>query len=326
VSESLLVLFFASLIAASGADLRMFEAVEPHMGTLFRIRLYAASEPQASAAFRAAFDRIGELDATLSDYKPESELNRICRIAAGIPTPISEDLFRVLAASQKLAEESGGAFDVTLGPVIRLWREARTRRKLPDAVALREARARCGYRKLRLNQAARTVTLDQAGMQLDVGGIAKGDAADQALAVLGRLGVHSALVAASGDLAFSDSPPGERGWKIGVDSLDRAESDFTSVLYLRNAAVSTSGDTEQGVDIEGARYSHIIDPATGMGLTGRITVTIVAPRGIDADGMATAVSVLGAARGMSFVEQHAPTAALVITNGRAIRSHLWKKL
>lgn len=326
MNQSFLILFFAFLSTAPATDLRMFEAVEPHMGTLFRIKLYAADGQQASAAFRAAFDRIGELDTTLSDYKPESELNRICGIAVGHPTPIGEDLYRVLAASQKLAEETGGAFDVTLGPVIRLWREARTRRKLPDSVALREAGARSGYRKLHLNQAARTVTLDQAGMQLDVGGIAKGDAADQALAVLGRLGIHCALVAASGDLAFSDPPPGERGWKIGVDSFDRADANFTSVLYLRNAAVSTSGDTEQGAEIGGVRYSHIIDPATGMGLTRRITVTIVAPRGIDADGMSTAVSVLGAERGMSFVEQHAPAAALVVTNGKTIQSRLWKKL
>jgi thiamine biosynthesis lipoprotein len=156
------------------------------------------------------------------------------------------------------------------------------------------------------------VTLDQPDMQLDVGGIAKGDAADQALAVLARLGIHNALVAASGDLAFSDPPPGERGWKIGVDSRDRPEADFTSVLELHNAAVSTSGDSEQGLDIDGKRYSHIIDPVTRMGLTSGITVTIVARSGIEADGMSTAVSVLGRKRGETLVKKHEGVRAYIV--------------
>ncbi len=139
-------------------------------------------------------------------------------------------------------------------------------------------------------------------MQLDVGGIAKGYAADAALAVLKGLGIRSALVAASGDLAFGDPPPGRRGWKIGVDS---------TILELRNAAVSTSGDAEQGLDAGGKRYSHIIDPITRMGLTSGITVTIVAPTGILADGLATAVSVLGPQRGLELVKQKECVTALI---------------
>jgi len=274
------------------STLQPFEAVEPHMGTLVRVKLYAADERQARSAFRAAFDRIKELDAILSDYKLDSELNRISQN----PLKISDDLFRVLAASQKLAEQTGGAFDVTLGPVIRLWREARKNNRLPDKEALREAGARCGYRKLHLDATNHTAWLDEPGMQLDVGGIAKGYAADEALAALKRLGIRSALVAASGDLAFSDPPPGKRGWKIGVGSSGR-------VLELSNAAVSTSGDAEQHLDADGQRYSHIIDPATGMGLTSGITVSIVAPHGIDADGISTAVSVLGFERGKEFIER-----------------------
>ena len=262
------------------------------MGTLVRIKLYAASEREASAAFREAFDRIAQLDAILSDYKPDSELNRL---GPGGPIRVSADLFRVLAASQKLAEETDGAFDVTLGPVIRLWREARRSGQIPEEAAIHEALSRCGYRKLHLDAKTQSVSLDQAGMQLDVGGIAKGYAADEALAVLTRRGIRSALVAVSGDLAFSDPPPGEAGWKIGVDE---------SVLTLHNAAVSTSGDDQQHLDAGGKRYSHIIDPVTGMGLTSGITVTVIAPRGIDADGMSTAISVLGREPGMQFAARH----------------------
>ncbi len=307
---------------AKAADRQLFEAVEPHMGTLVRIKLYANGAQQAKAAFRAAFDRIAQLDNALSDYKPESELNRICRTAVGRPAEAGADLFRVLEASQKLARETDGAFDVTLGPVIRLWRQARKTNRLPDSAVLHEAAGRCGYGKLHLDPVKRTVMLDQAGMQLDAGGIAKGYAADAALSVLAQLGIGSALVAASGDLAFGDPPPGERGWKIGVDSLDRPEAAFTRVLELSNAAVSTSGDGEQHLDIDGTRYSHIIDPATMMGLVRPITVTIVARRGIEADALATAVSVLGPERGIALIEKQPGVAALVVTD-HVVESARW---
>ena len=301
-----LALLFVPLLSA--ADLQLFEAVEPHMGTLFRIKLYAAGEDHARAGFRAAFERVRDLDDILSDYKPDSEVNQISRTAVGRPAKISGDLLRVLAASQKLAEETGGAFDVTLGPIIRLWREARKNNRLPDHAALREAGNRCGFRKLHLDEVNRTVTLDRPGMRLDVGGIAKGYAADEALAALNRLGIAAALVAASGDLAFGDPPPGQRGWKIGVDSC---------VLELSNGAVSTSGDAEQRLEVNGQRYSHILNPVTRMGLTSGITVTIIAPHGIIADGVATAVSVLGADRGMQFVEKHPDITARI--NGASDR-------
>ena len=205
---------------------------------------------------------------------------------------------------------------MTLGPVTRLWRQARKEGRLPQQAELQEAGRRCGYRKLHLDPAKRTVSLDQQGMQLDLGGIAKGDAADAALEVLGRLGIDRALVAMSGDLAIGDPPPGRRGWKISAQ--DR-------VLELANVAVSTSGDTEQHVDSAGKRYSHIIDPATRMGVTSRMTVTVVARRGIDADGLSTAVSVLGPERGLELIERHADSAALLAIDGKILTSSRWKK-
>jgi len=310
-----LALWLAATCTARDAGLHLFEAVEPHMGTLVRIKLYAAGADQAKPAFGAAFARIAELDGALSDYQPESELNRVCRTAIGTPVAASADLFGVLAASRKLAEETNGAFDVTLGPVIRLWRQARRDRRLPDAAALREAAARSGYRKLHLDTARRTVMLDEPGMQIDLGGIAKGYAADAALAVLAALGIRRALVAASGDLAFGDPPPGRRGWTIGLDSP-------ACVLELANGAVSTSGDEQQHLDVGGRRYSHIIDPATSMALARPIGVTIVARRGVDADGLATAVSVLGAERGLALIEARPGVAGRIVTD-RVVASTRW---
>lgn len=283
------------------------------MGTLFRIKLYAADEQQAQRGFRAAFDRIAQLDSILSDYQPDSELNKLSAAAVHRPAPVSGDLFRVVAAAQDLSLRTGGAFDITLGPVIRLWRQARRTRTLPAASALKKAQARCGYRKLKLDSGRQTIEMEQAGMQLDVGGIAKGYAADEALKTLAKLGIGSALVAASGDLAFGDAPPGKRGWKVGVDSFDRSDAPFTRVLELSHAAISTSGDTEQFLDINGKRYSHIVNPQTGLGLTSRTIVTVIANRGIEADSLATAVSVLGANRGLALAESLPGVAAFLLT-------------
>jgi thiamine biosynthesis lipoprotein len=292
-------------------ELRRFEAVEPHMGTLVRITVYAPAESAANEGFRAAFDRIRDLDATLSDYKPDSELNEVTRVAVGRAVPVSADLFTVVQASQELAEATSGAFDITLGPVVRLWREARKSGHVPDPAALQDAASRTGYRKLHLDSERRTVSFDIPGMALDVGAIAKGYAASEAVAVLDRLGIRSALVAVSGDLAFSNAPPGQRGWEIGVRSDDTTDTSVPRVLALQNAAVSTAGSTEQHLDADGRRYSHIIDPSSRMGLVDDITVTVIAGHGIDADGLDTAVSVVGAERGLALIESRPSAAALV---------------
>ena len=293
-------------------ELGRFEAVEPHMGTLVRITVYAPREQAARDAFGAAFARIRDLDGILSDYRSDSELNQITGTAVGREVTVSEDLFTVLLASQKLAEATGGAFDVTEGPVVRLWREARKTGRVPDPAALKEAAGRSGFRKLHLNHARRTVMFDIPGMALDVGAIGKGYAASEAIEVLDRLGVRSALVAVSGDLAFSEAPPGARGWRIGVHSEDAAAVNGPAVLELTNGAVSTSGSSEQHVDIGGRRYSHVIDPSSGMGLVNDTTVTVVARHGIDADGLDTAASVLGAKRGLALIESYPDAAGLII--------------
>ncbi len=293
--------------------LRPFEMVEPHMGTLFRIKLYAASPPQAVAGFQAAFARIHQLDEMLSDYNPQSELMRLCRQPPGRPVHVSDDLFRVLDASLKLSRASAGAFDVTEAPVILLWRDSRKTQQLPDPSRLREAAGRSGFEKLTLDPVHQTVTFSQPGMLLDLGGIAKGYAADEALVALHGKGIRSAMVAASGDIAASDAPPDRPGWQIGVDSVDLPQAAFTRILVVSNAAVSTSGDTEQFVEINGKRYSHIIDPKTQQALTRRISVTVAARTGIEADSLATALCVLGTERGLELLKHYPGAEALFFT-------------
>jgi FAD:protein FMN transferase len=304
-----------ALAHVPASSLHRYEAVEPHMGTLVGITLYAPDEPAATAAFRAAFDRIARLDAILSDYQPDSELNRVARTAVGRAVPVGEDLFAVLRASQELATATSGAFDVTQGPVIRLWREARKTARVPDPEALREAASRSGYRKLHLGTEDQTVRFDVPGMALDVGAIGKGYAASEAVEVLDRRGIGSALVAVSGDLAFSAAPPGERGWRVAVYADDVPLQGVPRFLELTNAAVSTAGNAEQHVDINGRRYSHIIDPSSSTGLVDDIRVTVIAPHGLDADGLDTAVSVLGPEKGLALIESRPEAAALIVQRG-----------
>ena len=289
-----------------------FEFTESHMGTRFRIVVYAATAQAASLASSAAFERIARLDAIMSDYRETSELMSLCRQDAGKKVRVSEDLFRVLVRSQELAKRSEGAFDVTVGPLIKLWRRARRTGELPDKPRLAEALASTGYTRLHLDPQDRSARLDKSGMSLDLGGIAKGYAADEAMAVLKEHGISRSLVAAGGDIAVGAPPPGKDGWAIAIAQLESVDAPLSRYLLLHDAAVSTSGDANQNVEIGGVRYSHIVDPRTGIALTGRSSVTVVAPDCTTSDGLATAASVLGPQEGMKLIDSTAGAAALFV--------------
>jgi thiamine biosynthesis lipoprotein len=291
------------------------------MGSLFRITLYAPDKAGADAAAIAAYRRVAELDDCMSDYDPRSELMQLCQKPIGAPVHVSRDLFDILQYSQKISEESGGAFDVTVGPFVQLWRTARKKKALPAPAELAEAAKAVGYRKLVLNARDQTATLTVPNMRLDLGGIAKGYAADQALAVMRRMGVTRAMVAASGDIAIGDAPPGHAGWAIGIASIDPKDEGVTKTVLLKNAGISTSGDAEQYVEINGVRYSHIIDPATGLGLTNRIQATIIGPNATTTDGLDNTICGLGVERGLKLIDSLPRTAALVSTwdaNGKHV--------
>lgn len=299
------------------ARLARFEFQSPHMGTLFTITLYASNPAMARDAADAAFAKVATLDRMMTDYDPESELMRLSGRPVGTPTRVSAELFDILQESQRVAQLSSGAFDVTVGPVVRLWRRARRAETLPPAGQLARARDSVGWQKLHLDPRQQTVTLLATNMQLDLGGIAKGYAADQALAVLHSRGIDRALVAASGDIAAGAAPPGEAGWRVAI-GLPVAGVVSTNTLLLANAAVSTSGDAEQFVVIGDQRYSHIIDPRTGVGLTERWQVSIIARHATQTDAFATAVSVLGGPAGIKLVESQPGLAAIIyrVDHGR----------
>lgn len=324
----LFVLFFTAANCAQGADLTRHTFVEPHMGTRFQITVYASSAKTAGQAAKAAFARIAELNRIMSDYDRASELMRLCLKAGGPAVKVSPELFYILEKSQQLSRKTGGAFDVTIGPVSRLWRQARKRLEMPEKEDLAKVRKLVGYQQIRLNAKERTVKLLQSGMRLDLGGIAKGYAADDAIKVLGKHGITRALVAAGGDIVVSDPPPKAEGWKVGIAPLSNPGGKPERTLLLKQAAVSTSGDAEQFVVIQGKRYSHIADPRTGIGVPGRFSVTVVARRGVDSDSLATAVSVLGDEKGMELIRNSGAEVLIIRKIGekkKALQSNGFKK-
>lgn len=312
--------------AADAPKLQRFAFDRMEMAVPVRIILYAPDDASATQAAKAAFDRIRQLNGILSDYDSQSELSRLSATAgSGRAVPVGEDLWRVLSAAQTASERSGGAFDATVGPVVRLWRRARRHRQMPSAERLQAARQAVGYRLVTLEPKTHAVRLARAGMQLDLGGIAKGYAVDEALKVLQKQGIRRVLIDAGGDIRAGDAPPDRKGWRIGVAPLNVAAKPSRFVT-LSNCAVATSGDAWQYVEINGRRYSHIVDPHTGLGLTDHSSVTVVAPDGTTADALASAVSVLGPEKGLALVETTPGAAALIVrAPQRKVQTHESKR-
>ncbi|MGE9268049.1 MAG: FAD:protein FMN transferase [Verrucomicrobiales bacterium] len=261
----------------------------PLMGTLFQITCYSAEPDQARRALHAAFALAAGIEEVASDYQADSELNRLCRAPHGQAHPLSPTLYQLLDHALQTARLTQGAYDPTLGPLTRLWRESRKNRALPEPPVLAQAQARCGFRHLQLDPETRSATLALPGMQLDLGGIAKGFAADAMLASLQKAGFPQSMIAAGGDLRLGDPPPGRPGWNVGLRTT-RLELD--EVITLSNCAISTSGDLHQSVTIDGTRYAHLIDPATGLGLTTQRAASVIAPSATLTDPLATAACLL----------------------------------
>lgn len=306
------------------------------MGVEFRIVVYGCDSRAANKAATAAFDRIRELNGVMSDYVADSEVRRLCDAApTGQPTTVSTDLFGVLEESVSLWRDTGGAFDTTVGPLTKLWRRARRRQEMPSPELLKAARASVGSNAILLDRCRRQVTLTRPKMRIDLGGIAKGYAADEGLRTLRTLGFPMAMIDASGDLVVGDPPPGAKGWRVEIERLADTDASSASelcpvqekrdVILLANQAVATSGSTVQFVEIGGRHFSHIVDPRTGLGLETHCMVTVIAPTGMHADSLASAVSVLGPEAGIRFVEDSRPETIQVrvqsLTAGGLRRQH-----
>ena len=252
--------------------------------------LYAPSAAIADAAAAAGYRRIAELEQAMSDYRADSEIRSLTRLAApGQPCPVSPNLGHVLSLAQDISQRTEGAFDVTVGPLVRLWRRAARTGQVPQSSRIDTALQTVGYCYLRVDQAQRQVTLARPGMRIDLGGIAKGYIADRALEQLQSQGVSAALVDAGGDLAIGAAPPGKPGWRIGVAPLDEP----VTFLTLSRCGVASSGDSARGFVADGRRWSHIIDPRSGWALQNAWSATVIADTCAEADALASAACVAG---------------------------------
>jgi thiamine biosynthesis lipoprotein len=291
----------------SAVTAQQFEFSRMVMGAPCRVVFYAPNQESANESARAVFDRLACIEEALSDWMPASETRQLPS-SAGVHVTVGPDLANALSVSLKYARMTGGAFDPTVGALTKRWRAARSDGRTPDPTELQALRARCGWQQVQFDAATHTYTALVPGLELDFGGIGQGIGADAALAVLRERGITRALIDLSGDIAVSDPPPGRTGWKIDLDDPWRTQ------LELTNAAVTTSGDRFQHMDVAAdggttTRRSHIIDPATGEPLTTRVEVVVVARTGVEADALATALSVMGPERGRALLSTLPSTSA-----------------
>jgi thiamine biosynthesis lipoprotein len=264
--------------------LERFEAIRPLMGTEFEIIVHAPGEAAANEAIEAAFIRGTAIDDACSDDDPDSDLSKLNAAPTGTPVPLSPTLTAILAHARDTADVTDGAFDPTLGTLTNLWRQSRDSGTLPAPETLGAAREASGWKHLEVDLTNSTATLSKPGMKVDLGDIAKGYAADEMLKVLQHHRISRALIRAGSDVRVGDPPPGKDGWRV---DLGMSDNSMREAIVVANCAVSSSGNLHQFVDIGGTRYAHIIDPATGIGLTRRTAATIIAPTATESDPLAT---------------------------------------
>ena len=276
-----------------------FEYTHQQMGTQIRLVFYTTYTDKADSVASLAFNRIDELNEKLSDYLDNSELNVLANQVKK-EVVVSDDLYRVLIKAVEISEATNGAFDISAGPLIRLWRKTRETRILPTTSDLDKAMQNVGYKYIKFPK-KNVVLLNASAMQLDLGGIGKGFAADEVIKILELNGVSSALVDLGGDIRVSNPPPGKEYWVLAFSYFNEEGKEVIKKIGLKDAAVATSGDMYQYVEIDGKKYSHIINPQTGMALNNSIQVTTIAKNATEADAFASAFSVMGIAQTTEFI-------------------------
>jgi len=305
-----LVLFLLPLVGAetapartaAKADTLRLESSVVAMGSAYSVVVYGEDRTRMEEAVDAAFEEVHRLDEMLSNYKPASELSEINRKAAEQPVPVTQEMFDLLAACVEYSRASEGAFDISVGPLMKVWGFYKGTGRLPHRAEVRGALEKVGYRNILLDAANRSVRFAKAGVELDPGGIGKGYAVDRMVEVLKQYGIQTALVSASGSSIYGlGAPPGEKGWKVQIrDPKDERKT--VADVYLKDESMSTSGSYEKFFRAEGRIYSHIMDPRTGWPAQGVLSVSAVTPRTIDSEAWTKPLFV----NGRAWAAQHKP--------------------
>jgi len=280
-------LFLSGALLAQQPELLRLDKAGDAMGATYSVVLYGRGQAQMEAAADAALDEVSRLDAMLSNYRASSEWSEVNRHAAEAPVKVSPELFQLLSACVEYSRASEGAFDISVGPLMKLWGFYKGYGSLPKPAEVAAAIGKIGYRHIHLDAAASTVSFDRPGVELDPGGIGKGYAVDRMVDVLRRRGFQIALVAASDSSIYGmGAPPTEpRGWRVEIKDPRNARRAAAEV-FLKDMSLSTSGSSEKFFRAEGRTYAHIMDPRTGYPAQGTLAVSIVSPRTIDSEAWA----------------------------------------
>jgi thiamine biosynthesis lipoprotein len=300
----LVALALRAPVAAAGPEILRFEESMDAMGSTYSIIVYGSDRARILGAVELAFDEVKRLDQLLSNYRPASEWSQVNRYAAERPVKVSSELFNLLAACVEYSRLSDGAFDISVGPLMKVWGFYKGSGHLPHRAEVRGALSKVGYQNLILDPKAQTVQFRQPGVEIDPGGIGKGYAVDRMAAVLKEYGVTAGLISGSGSSIYAiGTPPDEkRGWRVSIRN-PRDESKTVQDVFLKDESMSTSGSYEKFFRAEGRIYSHIMDPRTGFPAAGMLSVSIVAPKTIDSEAWAKPFFIDGLKKGRQWAAE-----------------------
>ena len=287
-----IIAVFVLISLNANAQKTRFRFSEQKMGSPLNIIFYAADSVIANKQARACFKLVDSLNHIFSNYDSSSELTRINNNAGIAKSMASPLMWELLLESKRAYTKSHGAYNITMGPLTHLWRTARRLKQFPTTTQIKNNLLLSDFNKIQMNAQDHSIYLSDKGMQLDFGGIGKGYIAQKVVDYLKKEGVTSSLVDAGGDIVFGDAPPNKKGWIVGVNQPEQADDLLPEKLQLHNMSVATSGDVYQFIEHNGKKYSHIIDPKTGYGVTSLRNVTVIANDGAVADWLATACSIL----------------------------------
>jgi thiamine biosynthesis lipoprotein len=316
---ALLSTFVALPIPAQDEPVR-YEASHDAMGTVFTIVAYGRDAKYLGEVANEIFEEIDRLDAQMSNYKPESEVSALNRQAARRAVIIEPALFALIEDSLRYSRETEGAFDITVGPLMEAWGFFRGQGRVPTTAELARVIERVGYRHVRLDSGRREVRFDREGVELDLGGIAKGYAVDRAVEILRENGVTAALVSSGTSSLYAlGAPPGERGWKVNLrDPLEAGK--VGDVVWLKDYSLSVSGNYEKFFTLQGRTYAHIMDPRTGRPVENMLATAVLARRTTESDALSTAFFVLGPRGSRRYLATHSDLAVIFYQPGRAKRT------
>jgi FAD:protein FMN transferase len=314
-----LALLSCGHVGSSTSSLVTVKRTQLHMGTLVSITAVGRTHDVANEAITAGFQEVKRLEQMLSTWIPDSELSKVNAAAGKSAVRVSLETMALVRKSLQVAEMTEGAFNIAIGPAVDAWNISAEPR-LPATGELDELKPLVDLQKVHMDAWERTIQLQQPGMRIDVGGIGKGYAADQAVTVMKKSGAVAGVVALSGDIKTFGRLPGGGAFPVGIQH-PRKDGEILAEIDLQDEAISTAGDYERFFDKDGVRYHHILDPHTLQPARGCQSVSVIAKEGVWADGLDTGIFVLGAERGMELVEQLEDVEAIIVDReGRVLIS------